>query len=574
MYILGINLSHDRSACLLKNGKILVGIAEERLDGDKKSPGILQHSGQKVLPFLSLTYCLEVAGIGIDELSLIVVNNALFPMVLDDVRNMIPIKDKQKVICAPQPSHHLIHAYSAYFCSPFKESAILVADVFGSGSLDVNEAESGFYAKGNDLEVVFKNWQKIGAGIPLKEQNFSLTHIYSIITIALGFVLPREKAYPCFYLDEAGKTMALAAYGRAVEDWQNFVDYSNQKKVKTNKFIQWALKRGIVELKNGFLVPLPGLPGRRPGQFEKNLAYKAQQELEKRLIFYANKLYDRTKSKNICFAGGAALNCVAAGKILKHSGFSNIFIQPAASDDGCAIGCCLYGWHRIYGKKKRSVLKNAYLGRPYNEAEIKKTLDERGIFYERLNKAALIRMVANLIAQGKVVGWFQDGSEFGPRALGHRSILADPRNINMKDKINKKVKRREEFRPYAPSILRESLSEYFELDCASPFMLISASVKEEKRRLIPAVLHIDGTARIQTVAKKENSIFYELIKEFKKVTKIPLILNTSFNVRGRPIVETPKDALDIFLYTDMDILALGPYLLKKGRRRPGTNSCL
>lgn len=555
-------MSHDRSVCLLKDGKILVAIAEERLDRDKKSLGLMRNTGEKVVPFRSITYCLDSADIGIDDVDLLIVDQALLPVNVNTIKDIIPVKDKTKIRSIPHPSHHLAHAYSTYFCSPFNESAILVADVVGSELSQGIEGESGLYAKGNKIDLVFRTtYQVRGPYIPKDKQYFSLTFIYHFITMVLGFTLPYEYFKRADYPDEAGKTMALAAYGKSVSNWPSIVEHSDSG-IKTAKFIDWVLINKIGEIKDEGLIPRMRLPSEKITQFHKNLAYKAQQELEKGLIYYANKLFSKTKCKNLCIAGGAGLNCLANRKILDNTPFKNIFIQPAATDDGNAIGCAMYGWHKISKRKKRFYMKNAYLGRKYVKEEILVSLAQHNVLKKPLRKKELIKQVARFIADGKIVGWFRGASEFGPRALGHRSILADPRNPKMKELLNKKVKHRESFQPYAPSILLEFATEYFDLPCPSPFMLLVAQVKKNKYKKIPAVIHIDGTVRIQTVTKKDNGIFYDLLKEFYRIAKIPLVLNSSFNTKGEPIVETFSDALRVFLNTEMDILVLENYLLK------------
>jgi len=561
MHILGINMSHDRSACLLKDGKILVAIAEERLDGDKKSYGYMMNTGERIPPLRSITYCLDSQNLSIDDLDLIVIDKAFDSVNLERVRKIIPIRDKTKIRALPYPSHHLAHAYSTYFCSPFNESAILVADVFGSEVFRGNEGETGFYAKGNGIKQLFKTYQ-ILEPVPEDKRYYCLTYMYHFITQALGFILPCRNLSAEERPDEAGKTMALSAYGKRVSKWPAIVE-EEKGSIKTNKFTQWVLASKIGKNEFGGLVPKIKHPSEKSGQFHANLAYKAQEELEKGLIHFANKLYSITKSDNLCIAGGAGLNCVANRKILDNTPFKNIFIQPAATDDGNAIGAAMYGWHKIANERKRFFLTSAYLGRPYGGKEICACLAKRGILNRPLKRKSLIEKAARFISRGKIVGWFQAGSEFGPRALGHRSILADPRRSNTKQFLNKRVKHREDFQPYAPSVLAEFANRYFDISCPSPFMLLVAKVNEQKLSDIPAVVHVDGTARVQTVTKAGNGIFYDLIKEFNCITGVPVILNTSFNTRGKPIVETPEDALRVFLSTGMDVLVLGNYLLEK-----------
>ncbi len=566
MYILGINLSHDRSACLLKDGKVCVAIAEERLDGVKKStlyaavrkPGL----SERMPPMRAIDYCLQAEGIGIDDLDLVVADHAVEPVNIESLKSLLPIKDKSKICAIPHPSHHLAHAYSSYFCSPFEESAVLIVDVYGSDSGNGTEAESGFHATGTRLTPVLKNFQTLwNEKKPDLKTNYSLTYLYNFITLALGFTIRKEKVTTGSMVSEAGKTMGLASFGEPLDDPSGFIVCS-EKHLETGGFTRWALDRKIARVVNGELVPRVKPQRAKLKKFHRDLAYTAQVEFEKGIIFLARRLYEITGSKNLCIAGGGGLNSIVNKKVLDETPFENIFVQPAATDDGNAIGCALYGWHALSGQEDRYRMNHAYLGRSYR-AEIPALLQKQQLKREPLTKAELVRRTAQYLAEGKIVGWFQGGSEFGPRALGHRSILADPRRAEMKDIINEKIKHRESFRPYAPSVLLEHSREYFDLSCPSPYMLLVADVIESKRDVIPAVVHVDGTARVQTVTQKDNGIYYDLIQEFQRLTGVPVIFNTSFNDQGMPIVETPGDALDMFLDSLLDVLVLEDTILDK-----------
>lgn len=554
---------------MLKDGKILFAIAEERLDGVKKStlyfPVRKKDQNSRIPPMRSISYCLSAAGIGLDDVDLIVADNAIEPVNIESLKLLLPIKDKSKIKSLPHPSHHLAHAYSSYFCSPFSESAVLIADVFGSYTSNGSEAESGFYAEDTRIEPILKTYhyqQLWSAKNPHVEAYFPLTYIYNFISLVLGFSMGKYNPSMGVVVTEAGKTMGLAPYGKPVRDWPDIIEIFDNK-IVTSRFIQLALDHKIAKIRKGLLVPIVKPKHDKLVQFHKNLAYKAQEELEKGMIFLGNRLFEMTGSENLCIAGGAGLNSIANKKILDNTAFKQIFIQPAATDDGIAIGCALYGWHKLANGKSRFPLKNVYLGKEYPQGEIRASLRKNKILKSPLTRNELIRRTAQYIAAGKIVGWFQGGSEFGPRALGHRSILADPRRSKMKDLVTKKVKQRESFRPYAPSILSECAAEFFELSCPSPFMLLVAKVKKDKGKEIPAVIHVDGTARVQTVTRADNGLYYELIKEFYQLTSVPVLLNTSFNIRGMPIVETPDDAIEVFFSTEMDVLVLGNYLFHK-----------
>jgi carbamoyltransferase len=322
---------------------------------------------------------------------------------------------------------------------------------------------------------------------------------------------------------------------------------------------------------NGRFSDLFGGPARDPegplDQRHKDIAASVQKATEHVMIKMANHLAKATGQKNLCMAGGVALNCVANGRILRESPFEDIFIQPAAGDAGGAVGVAAYIQHTLLDAPRTHAWKHAYLGPEYTNEEIREYLTANGIAFQECPRPELLEKTAHLIDQQQVVGWFQGRMEFGPRALGNRSILADARNPKNKDTVNLKIKFRESFRPFAPSVLLERVNEYFELDTPSPYMLLVAQVRPEKR-VIPSVTHIDGSARIQTIAREENPLYYDLIREFDRLTGCPVIINTSFNVRGEPIVCTPHDAYLCFMRTNMDHLVMGSFLLDKRQMKP------
>jgi carbamoyltransferase len=310
----------------------------------------------------------------------------------------------------------------------------------------------------------------------------------------------------------------------------------------------------------------PNIPPREqeelPDDVYTEIAYAVQTATEDTLIEMASHLYRISPSKNLCYAGGVGLNSVANKKILDNTPFERIFIQPGACDSGIALGCVFHGAHIIHreppGKYR---LRNAYLGRTYSDEEI--LADLAGVKNNTVRKEQEGALkAAQRLAQGKILGWFEGGSEIGPRALGHRSIICDPRKPEMKDTLNARVKHREGFRPFAPSVLLENVSEYFDLDCESPYMLLIAEVKEDKRHLVPSITHVDGTARVQTVTGEDNGKYYDLIREVGTITGVPVILNTSYNIAGEPIVETPGDAVKCFMSTEMDYLVIEDYLIE------------
>ena len=566
MYVLGLNLSHDASACLLEDGRVVAAIAEERLNGMKRSsirsavrkPGL----SRRVPPLRAIDYCLQVAGIGIDDLSLVVADNAVDPVNVPSLAGQLPVRDKTKIRALPHPSHHLAHAYSAYACSTFEECAVLVADTFGSSVGGGTEAETGFAARDGEIKPVLKNIQRLlSASDPHAPTHYGLTYLYNFVSLALGFG-PKGSGKTAQLVSEAGKTMGLSAYGRPHPGEEPPVRVAGDR-IQTHHFTRWALDMGIGKVHKDELVPVPRRAQEPLTQLHMDLAATIQAELEKGLVFLAKRLFELTGSRNLCIAGGAGLNSVANKRILDETPFEQVFIQPASTDDGIALGCALYGWMEYEKGARPAGLRNVYLGRTYDRHEVQEALVAHGLDHEPAGEAEVLARTAQALSDGKIVGWFQGGAEFGPRALGHRSILADARRPDMKDVINRKVKHREDFRPYAPTVLLEHAQDYFDLSGESPYMLLVADVHEGKRDEIPAVVHVDGTARVQTVTRDDNGVYYELVRAFHALTGVPVILNTSFNVRGMPIVETPDDALRMFFDEPIDVLVLGAHVLDK-----------
>ena len=498
---------------------------------------------------LLLNSLLEMANITLNEVDVVVYSYRHNEI----VRKYF--KEKNPNIEFIVPEHHFSHACQAFLPSPFDEAAIMVVDGQGvpmvrtggdqmSGSLS--------YGKGINIETL---WE-----FPVR---YSLGGMYAEFTNTLGFKTNQE-----------GKTMGLAAYGTpAIYD-----ELKNQMEFETLDFdFRKVLKRGM-----GFHNALYKLPnyGKFLAQFpkkkkeeeytqvHKDLAYAVQNLTEDVMVYLANWLQAKTKSKNLCIAGGVGLNCVANYQVLIKSNFDNIFVHPNAGDNGLVVGQALYVYN-ILNKNKRNYLDtHDYLGRSYSDLEIEKAVYS----FSENNKIEIIKFsklpdlyenMALYISQGYITSWFQGRSEFGPRALGNRSILADPRRHDMKNILNSRVKFRESFRPFTPSVLAEKSNEFFELDIESPFMLLAPYVKKGKGDLVPAITHADNTARVQTVTRDVNERYYDLISAFEKKTGIPMVLDTSFNVADEPIVETPEDAIRCFLSTDIDVLGIGDFILLK-----------
>jgi carbamoyltransferase len=569
-YVLGINAyDHDVSACLLRDGEIVFAISKERITGEKHDTGFYE----KVVG-----YCLEAEGISMDDLDVVVRNCYILPvedmekrLLYDDYPELLDENEriqakKNPLFCSKSDkvltiSHHLAHAYSAFAVSPFDEGVVMVVDGVGSYCSDVmekytetekseplaRESESYYIFNGSEIETLKKIWLKPTRG-------FLSDEFY--IMPGLGALYSRVSNYIFADWNTCGEVMGLAPYGRS------------------GQF------RPLLEIKDGVLeIPdwtdelnKPWVPETDQDwedspskQHWEDMAWQVQHDTEDVLLHRAKWLRETTGAKNLCIAGGVGLNCVANGRIVREAGFDNVWIQPAAGDDGIAIGCAYYGHLAVLKGQRSFVMKHANLGRKYTDDHALKFLDKGLIRLEtkKTPSSNICRDTAELISEGHVFGWFQGGSEFGPRALGNRSILADPREAKMKDIINEQVKHRQPFRPFAPIVLAERAEEIFE-DCVeSPFMLLAMKVRPEWRDKIPAVIHVDGTARVQTVCQDNNERLYKLLKEFDAITGVPVLLNTSFNVKGEPIVEEPQDAVECFLSTGIDYLALQDVLIEK-----------
>ena len=588
-YILGISaFYHDSAACLLRDGVIVAAAQEERFTRKKGDAGFPQHAAQ---------YCLNAAGIGAPELAYVGFYDKpllKFERILETYLGVAPRGFTQFRLAGPAwmkeklfqdrdirealsyegevlyAEHHESHAASAFFPSPFEEAAILTVD--GVGEWATASFGTG---RGNDLEL-------------LKDLRWpdSLGMLYSAFTYFTGFKVNSGEY----------KVMGLAPYGEP-----KYVDAIYRELIDLREDGSFTLNQKYfnyltgLTMTDGAFDKLLGGPPRVPEskltQREMDLARSIQVVCEEIMMRMARTVHRETGMENLCLAGGVALNCVANGRLLREGPFKQIWIQPAAGDAGGALGVAQLIWHR-HCRQPRTVtngndaMRGAYLGPEYSPDEIREYLDAQGATYERLERHCLLERVAQLLAEEKVVGWFDGRMEFGPRALGARSILGDPRSPRMQAQMNLKIKFREGFRPFAPSVLRERVQDYFELDCDSPYMLLVAPLKRERqipmtaeqrglwgidqlnvlRSDIPAVTHIDYSARIQTVSRDTNANYYDLIKEFERLTGCGVLVNTSFNVRGEPIVCTPADAYQCFMRTHIDYLVLGPFLLDKNQQ--------
>jgi len=566
MYNLGISCYyHDSAAALLKDGKVIAAVEEERFSRKKFDDGF---------PKKAIEWCLFEAGITPKEIDSIafydkpvlklerLLDNyiAVAPRGLFSFLDVIPkwihkrlwikneIKNNLKGFNGEIifPEHHLSHAAHAFFTSPFKESAILTVD--GVGEWTTTSFGS---AKNNSIKLTNDiRWPH------------SLGLFYSAFTYFLGFQV-NEGEY---------KLMGLSSYGTPKYYdiiMNNLVDVKDDGSMHLNmKYFAFTYDKVMTNKKFSELFGiLPKLKDEKTLQIHFDIGASAQKVLEVILLKMVNHVHKTTGKNNLCLGGGVALNGVANYKILKDSPFENVHIPPSPGDAGSAVGCAQYLYY-VHKKNKRiiededtTIKENVYVGPSFTNDEIKKFLDLNSIPYQLLEKNELLPKTARLISEGNIVGWYQGKMEWGPRALGNRSILADPRKSEMKDILNKKIKHRESFRPFAPSILEEHASDYFEINTSSPYMLMVAKVKQPEK--IPAVTHVDGTGRLQTVSKNSNPLYYELISEFFKITGVPVIINTSMNVMGEPIVNTPQQAYQMIVKTDMDYIVMGNYLVSK-----------
>ena len=596
-YILGISaFYHDSAACILKDGKIIAAAQEERFTRKKHDPSypknaiefVLSHADlqlskvDKIVffekPFLKFERLLETyvafAPKGFNSFTKamplwirekLFQKNFLFNKLKEHDENY---KSDENIFFS---DHHLSHAASAFFPSPFEEAIVLTAD--GVGEWATTTVAIG---KGNNLEIK-------------KEIHFphSLGLLYSAFTYFTGFKVNSGEY----------KLMGLAPYGKPIyeDKVKKLIDIKDDGSFRLDqKYFNYAT--GLT-MTNKKFDDLFGHKPRNPqkekiNQFHMDIAASIQKVTEDIMIKLAKSIREEFKINNLCLAGGVALNCVANGKILKEKIFDKIWIQPASGDAGGSLGAALALWY-IEDDNKRLVnlddeMQGSYLGKEFSQKEIKEELASLGANFEILNYDNLIDKTADLISNGKALGWFQGRMEFGPRALGSRSIIGDPRSDSMQKNLNLKVKYRESFRPFAPSILKEDLSEWFDLKVDSPYMLLVANINKNKkiemtneqqklfgidklnvkRSEIPAVTHVDYSARIQTVSEKTNKCFYDLISKFKEITGCPILINTSFNVRGEPIVNTPTDAFNCFMGTELDYLIIGNCILDKEKQNP------
>ncbi|MBK7393072.1 MAG: carbamoyltransferase [Chloracidobacterium sp.] len=591
VYILGISaFYHDSAACLVRDGEIIAAAQEERFTRKKHDESFPENAVQ---------FCLDHAGIDREQIDHVAFYDKpllTFERLLETYIDYAPSGFRSFLKAMPVwmteklwtretlaratgfegkilfTEHHESHAASAFFPSPFESAAILTID--GVGEWATSSVGVG---RGNKVEL-------------LSELRFphSLGLLYSAFTYFTGFKVNSGEY----------KLMGLAPYGEPIYTQKildELIDLRDDGSLRLNmRYFNFAA--GLTMTNDAF-AGLFGGPARKSEseitQREMDLARSVQEVTEIAMLRMANYAQRETGEKNLCLAGGVALNCVGNGRILREAPFENIWIQPAAGDAGGAVGAALSVWHQYLGNDRaidnrrtgKDAMSGSYLGPEFSTTEIRSSLDAAGAVYDELDISEIVERTASQLADGRVVGWFQGRMEFGPRALGNRSILGDPRSPEMQRQMNLKIKYRESFRPFAPAVLRESVADYFEMTESSPYMLLVSRVSEKVRiadetgdkaagldklqvlrSTIPAVTHVDLSARVQTVDCDDNKRFYDLIEKFGEITGTPVLINTSFNVRGEPIVCTPEDAFRCFMRTEMDMLVVGDILLLKSEQ--------
>ena len=561
MNILGIGgYSHDSAAALVCDGKLVAGVAEERLTRVK-------HQGGP--PRKAVDYCLETAGLSIGDIDHIgcymqpgqrvahrmayrltqvprspiysaayagyeILHNAQY---IRDMRSLCGSKAKLHYM-----EHHPAHAASAFLVSPFDTAALLTIDYIGEW---------------------YTTWTGIGEGTTLRALGgvnypHSLGVFYSAITDYLGFLRASDEY----------KVMGLAPYGEPefYDDFKDIVRYDGATGYRVD--LSWTAWHHLPGSRHGYFSKKfldrfgpKRLKGEPVEDRHRNIAASAQKLLEEVVLQMVSALHKQTNTPNLCLAGGVALNCAMNGRLLREGPFESIYVQPASGDDGIAIGAAYQLYHEFTDAPRTGEMRDARIGPEFSTEDARNALDTAGLDYETPENFE--ERAAELIADGKILGWYQGRMEFGPRALGSRSILADPTREDMKDRVNEVVKHRESFRPFAPSCLRERASDYFEGCTDSRFMLFVYPVVESQRAKLPAITHVDGTSRVQTVDADQDPRYHRLISEFEKKSGVPVVLNTSFNVMGEPIVNTPEDAIKCFLGTGIDALAIADFIAVK-----------
>lgn len=550
--VLGLHVKHDRSACIIIDGKVVVNIANERIDR-------IKYSASPEIPYAAVDAVLRYCNIDISQVSCIGMSGA--GVESEKVKQFYKDDFFAHYRCREIPfffvSHHLAHAYSSFCSSTFSESLIFVADGGGDYIGNKQEAETLYYGCCGKVQQLATRTQDmvvrkmenpintIYSFMPdyVRNHEISIARKYAQITHLTGFAH-----------GECGKTMGLASYGKSYFDYSQLDFHDLDFNLKYKDLLEEIYTLYIMSKKTY-----------RDFIFEEraNISATVQEFTERAIISLLKNYQARYSCENLCLAGGLFLNCLLNHKILCECNFKNVFIIPSSGDDGQALGSAYYAYMEMFGAPSSFRINLPYIGLDYTEQEIKDAIQAKNLSYKKYSDDDLARVTAEYISENKIVGMHRGKTELGPRALCHRSILANPTHPDMKDILNRRVKHREEFRPFAPTVVKEDQFKYFSLQASSDYMLLAPVVKEEYREKLPAVTHVDNTARVQAVSKKSDPFIYQLLLQLKKNIGVSVVLNTSFNVAGEPIVESPQDAINTFLKTNIDVLVIGNYVVLK-----------
>ncbi len=551
---LGIHIGHDRGACIIKDNEVIAAISQERLDR-------IKYSRSSEIPFQAIDSILKYCNIKPKDISCIglsydgIEGDSIMEIYKSELHGYY--KEYLQKVPIYIVNHHDAHAYAVYHSSGFKKSVIFIADGAGDYFGNKQEAETMYIANNGVIHRVSQRLQsppvrRIGDDINfiyprmpsfIRDSQISIGRKYEQITHLIGFGW-----------GEAGKTMGLASYGTPMINFNK----------KDFKDLSFSLTYSDIISK---IYSLQLLSNKRFSEFIKsekaNIASTVQNFVEIAVTSIIKNAMEEFDCKNVCLGGGLFLNCLTNQKIIEQCAPKNMFILPATGDDGQAIGCAYYAYHHLFGENNSYKIILPYLGLSYNDDEILDSIKSKNLSYKYYSDNDLCEIMAKFISNNKIVAFHRGRTEIGPRALCHRSILANPTNRNMKDILNNRVKHREPFRPFAPAVIEEEQYEYFDLKTNSDYMLLATTVKEEHQNNLSSIVHVDNTARVQTVSKTTNEFFHRFLTVLKQHIGYPIILNTSFNVAGEPIVETPLDALNTFLNTNIDVLIIGNYVVEK-----------
>jgi carbamoyltransferase len=556
--VLGVHLGHDRGAALVRNGVLWYAIAQERVDR-------LKHSPSPEIPRQAIEALVGVTGIRLNDIDAVGISytNVSIDSIIDQIAT--EFRDLYDVEGMPifGVSHHICHALAAFHTSGFQDADVFIADGAGDIVGSLLEAESLYRVDNMRTRLVARRFQDFGLTYMWRRNSFNYAYMHEVDKdkqISLGRKYEQITYLIGFRHGDAGKTMGLASYGRTlVEPFGHF----------DNLWFSLRFRDLLQELEEVRISY--GLPHHKfVSSMRADIAQTGQIFVESAVTNLLTNLRPQLQGENLCLGGGLFLNCHLNSRILRECGWRRVHIFPAAGDDGQAVGAAFYAYNQFHGEAASSPAPLPFLGLQYGSPVIKEALEHFGVPYEQLDDGELARRVAELLAQDKIVAILRGRSELGPRALCHRSILADPRHIETRNRLNEIVKFREPFRPFGPVVTNEDQLKYFDLPQESPYMLLTAPVRQEFRSELRAITHIDGSARVQSISQDKDAFIHRLLQQFEGLTRFPILLNTSFNLADEPIVESPYDALSTFIRSPIDVLVLENYLVSKPTQRTGS----